>query len=130
MDLSTRCLEAFEGEYIVHVGELVTTGTLSGGDQAPFGRSTGAEFSVALASTFHCLLCAFLPRMPYSNDCITVWKRTDFVPGRSVLLGEEEEGEEGGEGEGGEDDMWACIPTHERLPQDIAAPCMEHLLDL
>ena len=99
-NLALKCLERYSGEYIIHVGELITTGTLSGQPQAPFGRTTGSEFSVALAETFHCLLVAGLPRFPFSKDCISVWKRTVFVPGKSAMLppsdseAEEEEEEE------------------------------------
>jgi len=96
-NLAMQCLENFSGEYIIHVGELITTGTMSGQPQAPFGRTTGSDFSVALAESFHCLLVAGLPRFPFSKDCITVWKRTVFVPGKSAMLqsdSEEEEKEE------------------------------------
>jgi len=98
-NLALKCLERYSGEYIIHVGELITTGTLSGQPQAPFGRTTGSEFSVALAETFHCLLVAGLPRFPFSKDCISVWKRTVFVPGKSAMLPPsdseaEEEGDE------------------------------------
>lgn len=142
-NLAMKCLNEFTGEYIVHVGELITTGTLSGASQAPFGRTTGSDFSVALAERFHCLLVASLPRFPFSKDCITVWKRTVYVPGRSAVLGAgSEEGEERAEGsegsedgtnssdgqEGQDEDCWASIPEEEKLPVDAAAPCLAHLL--
>ena len=155
--MAMKCLENYSGEYIIHVGELITTGTKSGGIQAPFGRTTGSDFSVALATSFHCLLTASLPRFPFSKDCITVWKRTVFVPGKSALLGdddstddvqestnkkqskkqkqeESEDEEEDGEGSDNEEsdeedeDCWASIPYEERLPEDRAAPCLAHLL--
>lgn len=143
--MAVKCLDAYDGEYVIHVGELITTGTLSGGSQAPFGRTTGSDFSVALAESFHCLLTASLPNFPFGKDCITVWKRTQFVAGKSQLLGDGEEdgsdskegaqqgkgGEEGSE-QGSEDeaeeDSWAAIPAEERLPTDRAAPCLAHLL--
>lgn len=138
--LGMKCLSEFSGEYIIHVGELITTGTLSGSSQAPFGRTTGSDFSVALAENFHCLLVASLPRFPFSKDCITVWKRTVYVPGRSVLLGEDdsdgqedqsaslEDGNSDGSGSAQDEDCWAAIPPEERLPVDAAAPCLAHLL--
>jgi len=130
-DLAMKCLKRFTGDYIIHVGELVTTGTLSGSSQAPFGRTTGSEFQVALAESFHCLLETRLPHFPFSKDCITVWKRTEYVQGKSAFLNtqEEEEEEEEEEGSNGDDDTWAAIPWEERLPTHRAAPCLAHLLD-
>lgn len=84
----------FGREYIIHVGELISTGTLSRASQAPFGRTTGSDFSVAFAEQFHCLLVTSLPRFPFSIDCITVWKRTIYVPGRSASLGMETDKQE------------------------------------
>jgi hypothetical protein len=141
-----KCIDAYDGDFIIHVGELITTGTLSGGSQAPFGRTTGSDFSVLLAESFHCLLTASLPNFPFGKDCITVWKRTQFLAGKSQLLGDGEEdggdtkkrtqrgkggdngGEQGSEDEGAEEDTWAAIPPEERLPTDRAAPCLAHLL--
>lgn len=129
--LAMKCLEAFQGEYLIHVGELVTTGTLSGGSQAPFGRTTGSDFSVELSARFHCLLTASLPRFPFSKDCITVWKRTSFVVGKSLLLASAEGGDEQVDAEevDAEEDCWANIPEDEQLPEDRAAPCLAHLLE-
>ena len=90
--LSIKCLERFTGEYIIHVGELISTGTLSGYPQAPFGRTSCSEFSVMLQEHFHCLLVADLPRLPFSKDCISVWKRTKWVPGKSIELEGQHEG--------------------------------------
>lgn len=95
--MSIECLEHFTGSYIIHVGELLGAGgTISGAPQAPFGRTTSAEFTVALAESFHCLLKASIPRFPFSNDCISVWKRTNWVQGRmfNENEGDSEEGED------------------------------------
>lgn len=127
-NLAFQCLENFSGEYIIHVGELITTGTLSGEPQAPFGRTTGSDFHVALTESFHCLLVAGLPRFPYSKDCISVWKRTVFVAGKSAMLQSDSEGEKEEESEEEEGDSWASIPPEEVLPVDVAAPCLAHLL--
>ncbi len=83
-EMSMDCLERYDGEYLIHIGELVTTGTYSGGTQAPFGRTTCSQFQVSLLEYFHCILVAELPCFPFSKDCISVWKRTIFVPGRSA----------------------------------------------
>eukprot|EP01034_Spumella_vulgaris_P027559 gene27559-34298_t len=79
------CLENFTGEYIIHVGELManTTGTMAGAPVAPYGRTSSAEFQITLAEQFHCLLiCNLSLRYPYSKDCISVWKRTNYVAGK------------------------------------------------
>mmetsp|Transcript_7307 Transcript_7307/g.6553 ORF Transcript_7307/g.6553 Transcript_7307/m.6553 type:complete len:117 (+) Transcript_7307:1-351(+) len=115
-----KCLQHFKGEYIIHVGEMITTGgTLSGTPQAPFGRTTSADFQVKLAESFHCLLVAPIPRYPFSNDTISVWKRTTFVKGR-------EDYEDDNEDDDGNE--WASIPDDEVLPVQRAAPCLRHLI--
>lgn len=77
-------LEKFKGEYVIHVGELLAgNGTCGSVPQAPWGRTSSAEFQIALASSFHCLYVAKLEaRLPFARDCITVWRRTKFVVGR------------------------------------------------
>lgn len=132
-NMSMKCLEHYTGEYIIHVGELLTTGTYSGYPQAPFGRTTSSEFSVQLVEEFHCLLTARIPRFPFSNDCISVWKRTRWVEGRSDTADDDdasksEENEGSQEEEQEEGNYWADIPLAERMPLDRAAPCLEHLL--
>eukprot|EP00981_Chlorochromonas_danica_P014987 scaffold9796_cov154-Ochromonas_danica.AAC.10 len=141
--VAEKSLDLFRGEFVIHVGELVTTGTWAGGLQRPFGRTSSSSFPVALLEAFHCVLVKPLLSFPFAKDCLSVWKRTRFVPGRSVTLCEEEEEEEDGdsevEGEGNvnseEDnegeancDVWADIPREERLPLQCAAPAFLHLL--
>lgn len=58
--LAIACLERYGGEYVVHIGEMIHTGTMAGSPVAPFGRTTSADFQVALAADFHCLLKASL----------------------------------------------------------------------
>lgn len=79
--IAIRCLENFSGEYIIHVGEIMTSGTLGGVPQAPFGRTSSAEFQISLTCSFHCILIANLQcSPPYGIDTISVWKRTRYVP--------------------------------------------------
>lgn len=81
--IASVCLDNFQGEYIVHVGETIWTGTAMGVPVAPFGRTSSADFQVSLAESFHCILQAKLSvTYPFSRDCISVWKRTRFVQGR------------------------------------------------
>ena len=49
--LSAECLKYFQGDTIIHIGELAfLTGTYAGGeDQCPFGRTTCSEFQVKYA---------------------------------------------------------------------------------
>jgi hypothetical protein len=80
--MAAACLDVFTGDTIIHIGEMITTGTAAGAPVAPFGRTSSAEFQVTLAETFHCVLVAELAvRFPISRDCISVWKRTRFVAG-------------------------------------------------
>lgn len=72
-----------QGQYVIHVGEHILTGTCFGPPQAPFGRTSSADFQVKLAEDFHCILTAKLEnRLPYSMDSISVWKRTEYVSGK------------------------------------------------
>lgn len=83
--IAAVCLENFQGEYIVHVGEMIFTGTLMGTPVAPFGRTSSADFQVSLAESFHCVLIVQLSNnFPISSDCLSVWKRTKFVRGKEV----------------------------------------------
>lgn len=119
--LAIECLERFTGEIIIHVGELMLTGTYSR-PQSPWGRTTSADFQVALNEDFHCLLVSKLPRFPFSRDCISVWKKTTWVRGKEAVEGNliDEQDVEA--------TMWSSIPPDERLPCDVAAPCLQHLL--
>lgn len=162
--LALKCLEYFDGEYIIHVGELMQFGGTVSSAQAPWGRTTSSSFQVALCEEFHCLLNAKLPAFPFSKDTISVWKRTNWVAGLEddndddnnsnndsnddsddskeydgdeTLNSndtydnnniEEDDHNDFNEDEKENDNLWANIPFHERLPCDIAAPCLLHLL--
>jgi hypothetical protein len=172
--LSLKCLEYFDGEYIIHVGELMQfSGTISSA-QAPWGRTTSSSFQVALHEEFHCLLNAKLPSFPFSKDCISVWKRTNWVAGLEDDDDDDDEMDSNDDSNDNSDDnsedydgdetlnsndiyddnnneeydnnneeydendcnsdekendnLWANIPFNERLPCDIAAPCLLYLL--
>jgi len=145
-DLSYQCLQYYEGEYIIHIGELAMTGTCSGFPQAPFGRTTNSQFQIELMEHFHCILLAELPRFPFSKDYISVWKRSRVVPGKNndndneegsdnessdnegSSDGEEEEDEDEEQGKGTGKDYWVDIPPQERLVWDNAIPSLAHLL--
>jgi len=85
---------------------------------------------VNLSSKFHCLLQARIPSFPFSNDYITVWKRTRVVEAdgtecsnaRAAKIFEDAEN-----GEEEEEESWKDIPAEERLP-DVCAPCLKHLM--
>lgn len=111
-ELLDACLQKFTGEYIIHVGELLTTGTFAGGGQTPFGRTTSSAAQIHLMQHFHCLLAHRLPNFPFGNDFITVWQRKAWVPGRS----------------GAADDQWVDIEPSARLIMEGAAPAYVHLL--
>ena len=125
--LSLECLKYYQGDTLIHIGELAfTTGTLAGGaDQCPFGRTTCSEFQVELAAQFHCVLSAKLKMsLPHCKDYISVWRRSSFVS-----MGEGEGECDEGEEEEEEEDLWRAIPAEEELPDlDVAAPAYKHLL--
>lgn len=115
-----RCLDHYQGEYVIHVGELFSDANLSI-DQAPWGRSSSPEFQQRLASEYHCLLKAQLPNWLHTRDSISVWKRSETCA--IVFAADEEE-----DPDEDEEVEYRHIPTDERLPSDLAAPCLQHLL--
>ena len=118
ISMAAECLKHYQGEYIIHVGELFTTGCLS--LEQPWGRSSSAEFQERLASEFHCLLCIELPNWLHTVDRLTVWKRSPTTT--IVFAGESDDDESDEEVE------YRHVPVEERLPVDVAAPCLQHLL--
>ncbi len=83
---------------------------MAGPPVAPYGRTTSAEFQITLPEQFHCLLIANLSlRYPYSKDCISVWKRTQYVAGKYFSGDEhsdsESDSEDEEEGSGDEDEV-------------------------
>ena len=116
--MGAECLEHFQGDIVIHVGEL--HGDTLSMDQAPWGRSSAPEFQQRLAAEYHCLLKAALPNWLHVRDTISVWKRSQTCT--MVFEGDEEDDESDEEIE------YKYIPPSERLPQDVAAPCLSHLL--
>ena len=47
--------------------------------QSPFGRTSSADFQIELSEKFHCVIQTEIPRFPFSNDFLTIWKRTNFI---------------------------------------------------
>jgi hypothetical protein len=115
-----RCLDHYQGDHVIHVGELFSDANLSI-DQAPWGRSSSPEFQQRLASEYHCLLKAQLPNWLHTRDSISVWKRSETCA--IVFAADEEE-----DSDEDEEVEYRHIPLDERLPSDLAAPCLQHLL--
>ena len=140
---------------IVWIVNYGTRGTRSGPPQAPFGRTTTADFQVKLAESFHCMLVADIPTFPFAKDTISVWKRTVFVSGLPPASEDDEEdgnidadanlanihsnnkddnndndSDSDSDSDGSVDNLnlWAIIPPEEALPQTRAADCLKHLL--
>lgn len=127
--VSVNCLEHYTGEYVIHIGEMITTGgTISGPPQAPFGRTTSSDFQVELATQFHCLLVSPIQAFPFSRDTISIWKRTTYIEG--LLTEDDNSAEEVSDSNESDDDanLWASIPADEVLPVARVAPCLAHLL--
>ena len=122
VSLGSACLQYYEGEYVIHVGELYsdTTPTLSI-DQAPWGRSSSPEFQQRLAAEFHCVLRATLPGWLHVRDTISVWKRS---PTCTMVFAAAEDDENDQD----EEVHYRHVPVDERLPTDVAAPAFRHLL--
>lgn len=145
--MAIQCLQHYQGEYIIHVGELIITGGTLSQIQSPWGRTSTSEFQVTLMENFHCVLITEIPTFPFSSDHISVWKRTQTVFGKEshfeddseeekeesssnvlstpdAVDDDEEEDEEADE----DDDKWRSIPSDEKLTFHIAAPAFAHLL--
>jgi hypothetical protein len=67
--MANQCLDFYEGEYIIHVGELINDPTYSY-PQRPWGRTTCGDFQMELMTHFHCILKCSIPRLP----------RTEYAP--------------------------------------------------
>ncbi len=115
--MGAACLEHYMGDTIIHVGELF--GDTLSIDDAPWGRSSGAEFQQRLFSEYHCILRAKLTNWLHVRDTISVWKRTKCC---SIVFQAEDEGDENEETE------YKYIPENEVIQTDVAAPCAQHLL--
>ena len=118
MSTGAQCLQHYEGDHVIHVGELFLDATLSI-DQAPWGRSSSPEFQQMLAAEFHCILHVRLPSWLHTKDSLSVWKRSEKC---SIVFAADDEDDEDEEFE------YRHIPIDEQLPIDIAAPCLQHLL--
>jgi len=116
--MSASCLEHFQGDTIIHAGELV--GDTISMDQAPWGRSSGPEFQQRLSAEYHCILKAKLTNWLHVRDTISVWKRSQCC---SIVFQDEEDDDDSDE-----EVEYKYIPQDEILPVNIAAPCAKHLL--
>lgn len=67
--MAVYALEAFQGEHVIHVGELMMTGTLMGSPIAPYGRTSSADFQTLLSTHFHCVLVGKFPPPSLSFCC-------------------------------------------------------------
>ena len=138
-ELGLKCLENLNEnvEYVLHVGELMQTGTVIGNyDQRPFGRTSSSEFQVLLNQKFHCVIQHKLPSFPIGRDYLTVWKRTEFIEAPCLTANADPDAEDDGDGDGDGDEednentnLWASIPLDEHLPLNVAAPKYKFLLD-
>jgi hypothetical protein len=129
LSMAAQCLEHYTGQYIIHVGELFLDANYSL-DQAPWGRSSSPEFQQRLAVEFHCLLKVGLPNWLHVRDSISVWKRSEQT---SIVFGGDDDDDDDDSNEADDEDdidevVYRHIPVEERLPMNVAAPCLAHLL--
>ncbi|CAM9433845.1 unnamed protein product [Hapterophycus canaliculatus] len=95
--LGLRCLHSFEGDVVLHVGELFGDSVSMTPGQSPWGRTTSQDCQEELASKFHCILKVPLPSWPHSRDTLTVWKRHSFC---AIHYGDDSEDDSGDGSEG------------------------------
>ena len=121
--MAAECLQHYKGDYVIHVGELLATGScLAQNDQSPWGRSSSAEFQERLATEFHCVLCLELPNWLHTRDRLTVWKRSKTTT--IVFAGDDDDDDDSDE-----EVEYRHIPVEERLPVNLAAPFLQHLFE-
>ena len=134
--MGLQCLKYFQGEFIIHVGELIHTGCASGSPQAPWGRSSGPDFQVKLSELYHLVLTKKLDiSFPFANDYLTVWKRTNIFDAKKAKKDLAGDADNDGDGDGGDDgddgeqeaDSWCDIPPNERI-KSYATELYTHLL--
>jgi len=102
--MAEACLTNFTGDTVIHVGEWLGSSACR---PNPWGRSSGEDFQLRLASTFHKVLQVPLPCWSAGADSLSVWKRTTTC----IYEGE----------------MFADIPPSERLNLTMVCPSTEHL---
>jgi hypothetical protein len=117
--LGLACLQDFQGDHVVHVGEIY--GDTLSVDQAPWGRSSSLQFQERLATEFHCVLQIPLPNWVHVRDTLTVWKRSSLC---TLVFAADEEDEEDED----EEVSYRYIPPEERIPSVRVAPFLRHLL--
>ena len=117
--LGLACLENFQGDHVIHVGEIY--GDTLSVDQAPWGRSSSPYFQQQLATQFHCVLQIPLPNWIHVRDSLTVWKRSSLC---TLVFTADDDDEDGSN----EEVSYRYVPPEERLPDERAAPFLLHLL--
>ena len=135
--MAYECLQYYQGDTVIHVGELMNViSPIIGNDTAPYGRTSSISFQEYLFSHYHCILQYKLPLnwLHTNNDYLTVWKRSRNVTTivYSTSLDQETNGNtnDDDDDDDGEDEevQYRHIPFEERLPtMNIAAPCAQHL---
>ena len=127
-ELALKCMEYYDGEYIIHVGELFFGDKCKSSAQSPWGRTTSSNFQVLLTEEFHCILIADLKlSFPFSGDTISVWKRTEWIKGLDES--DEEDNDEDNDNDDDDDNLWASVKYEERLPVDRSIDSLKYLLN-
>ena len=125
-ELALKCMQYYEGQYIIHVGELFFGNKAKSSAQSPWGRSTTSDFQVLLMEEFHCVLIADCKlRFPFTSDTISVWKRTDWVEG---LIESDNDNDDDNDDDNDNDNLWASIEKEDVLPVDRSIVSLTHLL--
>ncbi len=134
--MAYECLQYYQGNTVIHVGELMNMGSpIIGNDTAPYGRTSSISFQEYLFTHYQCILQYKLPLnwLHTNNDYLTVWKRSRNVTTivYSTSLDPEANGNTNNDDDEDDEDeevQYRHIPFEERLPtMNIAAPCAQHL---
>lgn len=125
--MAEECLRYYTGTHIIHVGELYGDSISLDQTQAPWGRSTSWKFQLELQKSFHLVLkCSLKSSWLHVRDTISIWKRTTVIC--AIVFAASSDDDDDDDGSNVEEVQYKHIPMEERLPIDVAAPCMQHLL--
>jgi hypothetical protein len=132
--MALQCLENYAGHTIIHIGELLCTGTKL---ENPWGKTSSDTFQQQLHASFHMVCSLPLPCFPTSKDVLTVWRRTPYCD--PVPMGgdddDDDDDAEGADGDAEEDDdddddavQFKCVPAEEQMLGVHFAPCFADVL--
>lgn len=133
--MALKCLNNCKSDYIIHIGELlITQGGVCGSPQSCFGKTTAPDSQLLLFENYHCILIKKNYCFPFSNDYLTIWKKTIYINGFSNQLQNFEDNNDNNDDNNNDTnndlDLWKNIPKDEQLNFNSCAPCLNYLKHL